>query len=117
MWQRLIAVGGAMIQDLDLQIVGQIFLAVLLGGAVGLERQIHKEFAGLRTHILICVGSALFTILSDRIARSFGGDPLRIAAQLVTGIGFIGAGAILRDQGSIHGLTTATSIFVVSSIG
>jgi putative Mg2+ transporter-C (MgtC) family protein len=105
------------IHDLDLQIVGKLLLAAILGGVVGLEREIRRKPAGLRTNILICVGSALFTVISYVAAEKFGGDRVRIAAQIIPGIGFIGAGAVLRDRASIMGLTTAATIFIVASIG
>jgi putative Mg2+ transporter-C (MgtC) family protein len=105
------------IHDLDLQIVGKLLLAGVLGGVVGLEREIRRKPAGLRTNILICVGSALFTVISYVAADKFGGDRVRIAAQIIPGIGFIGAGAVLRDRASIMGLTTAATIFIVASIG
>ncbi|HEY1264945.1 MAG TPA: MgtC/SapB family protein [Terriglobales bacterium] len=91
--------------------------AVLLGGAVGLERQIRHKAAGLRTNMLICFGACLFTILSHELAAGFGGDPVRIASQIIPGIGFLGAGTILRERGSIIGLTSAATIFVTASVG
>jgi putative Mg2+ transporter-C (MgtC) family protein len=103
--------------DLDLQIAGRLLLAALLGGVVGLERELRRKAAGLRTNMLICLGSALFTLLSEEIAKRFGGDGARVASQLIPGIGFIGAGAILRERGSVVGLTTAATIFVVASVG
>jgi putative Mg2+ transporter-C (MgtC) family protein len=103
--------------DLNLEIIFKLFLASLLGGLIGLERELSHKPAGLRTNMFICVGSCLFTILSEEMAHRFGGDPVRIAAQLIPGIGFIGAGAILRDRGSVVGLTTAATIFVNASIG
>lgn len=103
--------------DLTGAIIFKLFFASLLGGLIGLERELSHKPAGLRTNMFICVGSCLFTILSDEIARRFGGDHMRIAAQLIPGIGFIGAGAILRDRGSVVGLTTAATIFVNASIG
>lgn len=103
--------------DLTITIVARLLLAAGLGGIVGIERQIRQKPAGLRTNMFICMGSALFTILSHEIARRTGGDHARIAAQLIPGIGFIGAGAIVRDRGSVVGLTTAATIFVVASVG
>ncbi len=104
--------------------LAKLLLATLLGGAIGVERELAGKPAGLRTNILICVGAALFTQLSIDMAqlgftadhRPFG-DPTRIAAQIVTGIGFLGAGAILHGQGSIIGLTTAATIWAVAAIG
>jgi putative Mg2+ transporter-C (MgtC) family protein len=93
-----------------------IVLSVIFGTAVGLERELSGKAAGLRTNILICVGSAVFTILSREMAA--GADSLtRIAAGIVTGIGFLGAGAIIQDRHSIHGLTSAATIWVVAAIG
>ena len=103
--------------DLNFQIVFKLLLAAFLGGAVGLERELHGKPAGLRTNMFICFGSALFTILSSEMAAASGGDPTRIASQLIPGIGFIGAGSIIRARGSVLGLTTAATIFVLASIG
>lgn len=99
-------------------------LATVCGGAIGMEREIAGKPAGLRTNILICVGAALFTHLSVLIAeigftpdgRPYG-DTTRIAAQIVSGIGFLGAGAILHAHGAVVGLTTAASIWVVAAVG
>lgn len=104
------------------EIALRLSLAVLFGGVVGFERESHNRPAGFRTHILVCVGSALIMMLSAYgFANLVGGryevDPSRIAAQVVTGIGFLGAGTILQQRGSIRGLTTAASIWVVSGIG
>ena len=102
--------------DLSLRLI----VAASLGLAVGFEREIHGHPAGLRTHMLVAVGSALFTVLS---AYAFGGagdpniDPTRIAAQIVSGIGFLGAGAILKDGIVIRGLTTAASLWATSAVG
>ena len=95
----------------------RLFLAAVLGGIIGLERQLRKKPAGLRTNIFICFGSAMFTILSDQLARDYGGDHTRVAAQIIPGIGFIGAGSILHARGSVTGLTTAATLFVVASVG
>jgi putative Mg2+ transporter-C (MgtC) family protein len=93
--------------------------AVLLGGAIGLERQIAAKPAGLRTNILICLGSALLMDLSMNLAGGDGrlGDPARLAAQVVTGIGFLGAGTIMQSKGTITGLTSAATIWTVAAIG
>lgn len=92
-----------------------IILAVVFGAFIGLEREFSGKAAGLRTNVLICLGAALFTILSRKMA---GDDSLtRIAAGVVTGVGFLGAGAIIQDRGGIHGLTTAATIWLVASIG
>lgn len=93
-----------------------ILLAVVCGAAIGLEREFKHKAAGLRTNVLICLGAALFTIISSKMA----GDKdsiTRIAAQIVTGVGFLGAGAVIQDRGGIHGLTTAATIWLVASIG
>jgi len=103
--------------DLTPTILLRLVMASVLGGLVGLERELHGKPAGLRTNMFICAGSALFTILSEMLAARFGGDATRIASQLIPGIGFIGAGSIIRSRGSVHGLTTAATIFVLASIG
>ena len=97
----------------------RLLLASGLGGAIGLERELKRRPAGLRTNMCICFGAALFTILSTELAGEFGiGDHTRIAAQIIPGIGFIGAGSILHGRnGGVSGLTTAASIFVVAAIG
>ena len=91
-------------------------LAAALGGAIGLEREYRHKPAGLRTNMLIALGSALFSVMSVQLG-SGAGSPDRIAAQVVTGIGFLGAGAILRSGENIHGLTTAATIWVNAAIG
>src|SRR3954470_21708351 len=107
------------------QDLGRLALAAALGGAIGFERELRDREAGFRTHMLVCVGSALFTIVSaygfsdfltsgDQVIRA---DPTRIAAQIVTGIGFLGAGAIIRQGVSIRGLTTAATLWVAAAIG
>jgi putative Mg2+ transporter-C (MgtC) family protein len=96
----------------------RLTLAAVLGGVIGLERELKRKPAGLRTNIFICYCSAKFTILSTELAKDFGiGDHTRIAAQIIPGIGFIGAGSILHDKGGVSGITTAATIFVVASIG
>lgn len=95
-------------------------LAALAGGAVGLEREMRRQTAGLRTHILIAVGAALLTLLSIWMPQVFGlnvSDPTRIAAQIVSGIGFLGAGAIVKSGSNTKGLTTAASIWGVAALG
>jgi putative Mg2+ transporter-C (MgtC) family protein len=94
----------------------RLLLAAALGAVIGLEREYRRKPAGLRTNILIAVGSALFTIVSITISVH-GGTPDRIAAQIVTGIGFIGGGAILRSGRTVHGMTTAATIWVNAAIG
>jgi putative Mg2+ transporter-C (MgtC) family protein len=95
-----------------------IILAVIFGAAIGAEREISGKAAGLRTNVLICLGAAVFTIISKQMAAGTAeGSVTRIAAQIVTGVGFLGAGAIIQDQGGVHGLTTAATIWLVASIG
>ena len=99
-------------------IAAKLLLAMVCGGAIGLERELNRKAAGLRTNVLICFGAALYMIVSRHIS---GGaaytDPARLAAQVVAGIGFLGAGVILQARGSITGLTTAATIFVVGAVG
>lgn len=92
-------------------------LAAILGGIIGIEREIRDKPAGLRTNILICVGSTLFMSISTKVAELLGGDPTRIAAQIISGIGFLGAGAVLHSHGFVLGLTTAATIWVVAGVG
>lgn len=99
------------------QVLARLLLAAVLGGVIGLERELKHKPAGLRTQMFICIGSAFFTILSARLAGDLGGDHTRIAAQIIPGIGFLGAGSILHSRGGTSGLTTAATIFVVASIG
>lgn len=115
---------SALAEALRLSVLAKLLLATLLGGAIGLERELAGKPAGLRTNILICVGAALFTQLSVDIAKiGFSpdghpyGDTTRIAAQIVSGIGFLGAGAILHGEGAVVGLTTAATIWVVAAVG
>ncbi len=103
----------------------KVMSAIICGGLIGLEREIKNKPAGIKTNILICLGAALYTIISILIpgdAATVGttamkGDPGRIAAQIVSGIGFLGAGAIMQSRASIHGLTTAATIWIVAAIG
>ena len=99
------------------QLILRLLLAAGLGAAIGLEREIRHKPAGLRTNILIALGSALFTIMSVEFSDLHGGSPDRVAAQIVTGIGFLGAGAIMRHRESVHGLTTAATIWVNAAVG
>ncbi|HEV8699224.1 MAG TPA: MgtC/SapB family protein [Candidatus Limnocylindrales bacterium] len=101
----------------DLGFALRLLFAAILGATVGLEREIHDHPAGMRTHLLVSLGSAGFTVLSIAGFPATGADPARVAAQIVTGIGFLGAGAILKEGVSIHGLTTAASLWVVAAIG
>ena len=97
----------------------KLFLAALLGALIGYEREIRRrEGAGIRTHALICLGATILTLISmEIIASSSSADPERIIASIVTAAGFIGAGAIIAARGEIHGLTTAASVWVVTSVG
>jgi putative Mg2+ transporter-C (MgtC) family protein len=102
---------------MELELAGRMALGLVLGAVIGLERELHRQPAGFRTHSLVAVGAAIFTIIS---AYGFVGsavDPTRIAAQIVSGIGFIGAGTILQHRGNIRGLTTAASLWSVAAIG
>ncbi len=99
-----------------LELMLQLALATLLGGLIGLERELGGKPAGLRTNILICMGAVLYTTLSIDLAGERA-DPGRVAAQIVTGVGFIGAGTILHARGAVVGLTSAATIWVVAAIG
>jgi len=94
-----------------------IVLATVLGAAIGLERELSGKAAGLRTNVPICLGAAVFTIISKRMGEGTEGSVVRIAAQIVTGVGFLGAGAVIQDRRRVHGLTTAATIWLVASIG
>jgi putative Mg2+ transporter-C (MgtC) family protein len=93
----------------------RLLFAVFIGGLIGIERELHYKAAGFRTMMLICVGAALFTMFSIRIGGPT--DPARIAAQIVTGVGFIGAGVILHEKGEVRGITTAASIWAAAALG
>src|SRR4030042_5470589 len=98
---------------------GDVFgieLAVVLGAVIGVEREFSGKAAGLRTNILICLGAAVFTIISKRMAGE-NDSITRIAAQIVTGVGFLGAGAIIQDRGGVHGLTSAATIWFMACVG
>lgn len=103
------------------QVILRLILAVILGGLIGVEREIRKRSAGLRTHILVCVGAALIMLTSTYVFDIYKDianiDPARIAAGVITGIGFLGAGAIIRGGDTVHGLTTAATLWVVAAIG
>ena len=110
----------------DLEIIFRLVLASILGGFIGLEREIHGREAGVRTYLLVSLGSALIMVISEYLFFKYGGnlpgdifkvDPGRIAAQAITGIGFLGAGVIIRYKDSIRGLTTAACMWVVCAIG
>ena len=107
-------------------VLGKLFIAAILGGIIGWERHKRGRPAGLRTHLLVCIGVTLMMLVSEHIFVKYQGhghdsvlriDPARIAAQVVTGIGFLGAGTIMRSRASIRGLTTAASLWVVAGIG
>ena len=106
-------------QSMRLDLALKLLTAILAGGSIGLERQIAGKPAGLRTNILICMGSALLMDLSINLTGGDGrvGDPARLAAQVVTGIGFLGAGTIMQSKGTITGLTSAATIWTVAAIG
>lgn len=95
--------------------IQNIVLSAILGGLIGIEREMHDKPAGFRTHVLVCMGAAMFTTLSLSFAGT--GDVTRIAAGVVTGIGFLAAGSIFRDKDRVSGLTTAADIWVVAAIG
>ncbi len=107
-------------------VLGKLFIAAILGGVIGWERHRRGRPAGLRTHLLVCIGVTLMMLVSEHIFVQYQShghnsilrvDPARIAAQVVTGIGFLGAGTIMRSRASIRGLTTAASLWVVAGIG
>ncbi len=105
----------------DFQIIMRLVLSAVLSGMIGLERQLHKRTAGLRTHILVSLGSCLIMLTSiyvfDIYKEIAQPDPARIAAGVITGIGFLGAGTIIREKEGVRGLTTAASLWVVAGIG
>lgn len=111
--------GRNLIADIDVFI--RLVVALLLGGLIGYERQACNKSAGLRTHVLVCIGSCLIMVLSINIYHTVQGltnaDPTRLAAQVVSGIGFLGAGTIMKEGATIKGLTTAASLWVVSGVG
>jgi putative Mg2+ transporter-C (MgtC) family protein len=116
-WQHITSLLG---REMESGIVGttiaRLVLAAILGGIIGLERELKNRPAGLRTNMFICFGAALFTLLSSHLAAEKS-DYTRIAAQIIPGIGFIGAGAILHTRGLTTGLTTASTLFVVAAVG
>jgi putative Mg2+ transporter-C (MgtC) family protein len=103
---------GIMIAEIEL--ILRLLLALGLGALVGFEREYHDRPAGVRTHILVCMGAAIFMIISLNVPAA---DPSRIAAGVVTGIGFLGAGAIFRSKDHVQGLTTAADLWVIAGIG
>jgi putative Mg2+ transporter-C (MgtC) family protein len=123
-----LGISSAWVDALHLGLLGRLLLAAFLGGLIGLEREVEGKPAGLRTNLLICVGATLLMEISLSVATAanvvnaaegvpFRADPARIAAQIVSGIGFLGAGTILQARGSVIGLTTAATIWVVAAIG
>ena len=102
-----------MVTLLTLEILESLLLAIALGAIVGIEREYAHRPAGLRTHMLVCLGSCLFTIMSS----SFGGQPAQVAGGIVAGIGFIGAGTIWAEKDKVKGITTASSLWATSAIG
>ena len=102
--------------NLQLDLAWRLIAAAILGAVIGIERERHEHPAGIRTHMLVSIGSAAFTVLSI-YSFGAGSDPGRVAAQIVTGIGFLGAGSILKGGGTVHGLTTAASLWVVAAVG
>lgn len=112
-----------LIQLLQLPVLGRLVLASILGGAIGFEREVSGKEAGLRTNLLICIGASLLAVLSIRIGTyhlevgSITADTSRIMAAVISGIGFLGAGTIIQAEGSVTGLTTAATLWVVAAIG
>ena len=102
---------------LQVELAARLALGLVLGAMIGFERELHRQPAGFRTHSLVAVGAALFTIISAYGFTGVAVDPTRIAAQIVSGIGFIGAGTILQHRGNVRGLTTAASLWSVAAIG
>jgi putative Mg2+ transporter-C (MgtC) family protein len=106
--QQMVVVNGA---------IGRLLMACLLGSLVGLERELKRKAAGVRTNLLICMGSAFFTLLSAVLAGDANPDKGRVASNIVTGIGFLGAGLIIHNRSRVSGLTSAAAVFAVASIG
>lgn len=106
--QQIVVVNGA---------IGRLLVACLLGGLIGLQREVHRKAAGVRTNLLICMGAAFFTLLSAVLAGDANPDKGRVASNIVQGIGFLGAGLILHNRSRVSGLTSAASVWVVASIG
>lgn len=103
--------------DINLVYLIRLFIAALCGAIIGFERKARMKEAGLRTHAIVCLGSSLFTVVSMFGFRDFGGDASRVAAQIVTGIGFLGAGMIIFRRNALYGLTTAAGIWATAGIG
>lgn len=114
------------LSSFEMQLLIRLLLATLLGGLIGLERELHGRPAGFRTHLMVALGAALYMGVSLHFYQVYGGlsgslavrvDPGRVAAQIVVGIGFLGAGAIIRENASVRGLTTAACLWVAAAIG
>jgi putative Mg2+ transporter-C (MgtC) family protein len=103
----------------DLVVAFKLGYALLMGGFLGMEREVHKKVAGLRTHMIVCLSSSLLMVLSIEVGQDLGlqGDSTRIAAGVMTGIGFLGAGTIIKHGATVHGLTTAASIWTAAAVG
>jgi putative Mg2+ transporter-C (MgtC) family protein len=101
----------------QLELTVRLVVALILGGVIGWERELQRMPAGFRTHALVSLGSAIFTVISAYAFTGPGSDPTRIAAQIVSGIGFLGGGAILHYGGTVRGLTTAASLWSVAGVG
>ena len=101
----------------QLELTLRLVAALLLGAVIGWERELQRMPAGFRTHALVSLGSAIFTVISAHALTGDGSDPTRIAAQIVSGIGFLGGGAILHHGGTVRGLTTAASLWAVAAVG
>lgn len=106
-----------MISSADIVVASKLILAAFLGGLVGLEREHDRRPAGLRTYILICLGAAMFGIIGSTYFTTATADVSRIWQNIITGVGFLGAGAVIKDEHSVHGLTTAAGIWAVAGIG
>ena len=117
-WQHIVdLLHGELASGIVVTSLVRLVLAAMLGGLIGLERELKHQPAGVRTNMFICFGSALFTLLSDVLAVEQLGDHTRISARIIPGISFIGAGSILHTRGLTTGLTTAATLFVVASVG
>ncbi|MGH2418278.1 MAG: MgtC/SapB family protein [Candidatus Limnocylindria bacterium] len=103
--------------ETQLELTARLVAALLLGAVIGWERELQRMPAGFRTHALVSLGSAIFTVISAYAFTGPGSDPTRIAAQVVSGIGFLGGGAILHYGGTVRGLTTAASLWSVAAVG
>ena len=102
---------------IDFQMVWPLVSSMVLGALIGLERELHRKPAGLRTNILICLGAAAFTLIGLELHTDYDADIAKLLAGVITGVGFIGAGVLIQDRGGVHGLTTAATIWLVTGIG